>query len=280
MKRVFCEITSCELVIPEKPERVASLSPAITETLYMLGLGEKVVGVSAFDVHPIEARKKAILGSYSTTNIEKLRSLKPDVVFVTTGYQRQLALTLSKEFAVYALELPATIASIIDSVVKVALVMGVEETGRELAKTLYLKISELVNSLKLKVYVEIDLGGAVTFGAYSYITDGLAIMGAENIFGKDECEWRKPDFQRVLQEDPDAIIYEPKMFRKTTKEQVLEMLKKRGWHSVRAIKEGRVCVSPGPYDLIAHHGPSFILEAMPWIKSELTKAHPQSDTQL
>jgi len=131
MRKVFCEVTSSEVKLPDDIRRIVSLSPAITETLYLLGMGERVVGVSAFDVHPVEARRKPVLGSYSTTNTERLRALSPDVIFLTTGYQRPLVEKLSREFPVYAMELPPTVASILADVIKVGLVIDrVDEHAR------------------------------------------------------------------------------------------------------------------------------------------------------
>jgi len=119
------------------------------------------------------------------------------------------------------------------------------------------------------VYVEVDLGGPVTFGAYSYITDALSIVGARNIFADHACEWEKPDFDVVLQRDPEVIIYEPKMFRSKTLGEVLDMLGTRGWSKLSALTHGRVYITPAPYDFLAHHGPSFILKAIPWLDSTI-----------
>jgi len=269
LRRVYCEATSKSFEVPDSLERIVSLSPAVTETLFMLGLEDRIVGVSAFDVHPEKARKKPVLGSYSTTNTEKLASLKPQLVFLTTGYQRELALKLSEKFAVYAVELPVTVASIVDMVVKIGLVVGEAEAARALEKKLIQQTFELKTGVNKRVYVEIDLGGPVTFGAYSYITDALSLIGAENIFSDHYCEWEAPDFELVKKSRPDAIIYEAKMFRRLSVEEVCKKFLERGWAELCPIKNKRIFVTPGPYDLIAHHGPSFILEALPWMHRAL-----------
>lgn len=269
MRKVFCEITSRELTLPDEVERIVSLSPAVTETLYMLGMGDRIVGVSAFDVHPEEARRKPVLGSYSTTNLEKLRSLDPQLVFAVSGYQRELAFRLAELYPTYLVELPVSVCSIIDMVVKVGLVVNRAEEARRLEKAMLEALSKSLAvgaERSVNVYVEIDLGGPVTFGAYSYITDALSLVGGRNIFGDHPCEWEAPSFEEVSRLNPEVIIYEPKMFRTKTKEEVLEMFRRRGWEDVSAVAEGRVHVSPGPYDFLAHHGPSFVLRALPWLR--------------
>jgi ABC-type Fe3+-hydroxamate transport system, periplasmic component len=271
VRKIYCEITSRELELPERIERIVSLSPAVTETLFMLGLGERVVGVSAFDVHPAEARKKPVLGSYSTTNLEKLRVLNPQLIFLTSGYQRKLAAQLSQLYPTYVVELPVSVNSIVDMVVKVGLVVNEQDRARVIAKGMLRTLAQHVRDIQTtpSVYVEVDLGGPVTFGAYSYITDALSIVGARNIFADHACEWEKPDFDVVLQRDPEVIIYEPKMFRSKTLGEVLDMLGTRGWSKLSALTHGRVYITPTPYDFLAHHGPSFILKAIPWLDSTI-----------
>ncbi|CUS87223.1 substrate-binding protein, partial [Candidatus Kryptonium thompsonii] len=122
------------------------------------------------------------------------------------------------------------------------------------------------NKPKVKVYVEIDLGGPVTFGAYSYITDAIELLGGENIFGNYPAEWITPDDNKVKELNPDVIIYEPKMFSKNRdKDKIVNFLRGR-FGDVKAIKEDKVFITPGIYDFLAHHGPSFITEVMPWLK--------------
>jgi ABC-type Fe3+-hydroxamate transport system substrate-binding protein len=260
-RRIYCEVSGREINVPEKVDRIVSLSPAITETLYLLGLGDRIAGVTAYDVHPPEALNKTIVAGYNKVSLKKLKEVDPQLVFATTGYQRDLALKISELYPTYVIELPVSVASIIDMVVKVGDVTGEFEKARILSKSLLQKVSELSNSLNGKVYVEIDLGGPVTFGALSYITDGVELLGLKNIFGEDFVEWEVPNFKRVVEEDPDFIIYEPKMFSKTSREDVIKILHSRGWNKLRA----EVMITPGPYDFLAHHGPGFINEAMLWI---------------
>jgi len=274
MRKVFCECLGLELKLPDKCERIISFSPAVTESLFMMGLGEKIVGVSVYCVRPKEARKKTIIGSYSNTNIERIKSLKPDIIFTTTGYQREFAIKLSKYFPVYSIPLPLTITSLISTCAEVGYVAGYYEEARKLENEL---ISYLLNirpiNKKLKVYVEIDLGGPVSFGAFSYITNSLEYLGVKNIFSEEACEWLIPDFEKIKKEDPDVIIYEGKMFRQETKEEILKKLKNRGWENLKAIRNDNLFLTPPPYDFLAHHGPSFILEALPWLQNILKKVY-------
>jgi len=271
MRKVYCEITGKELFLPDRCERIVSFSPAVTEALFEMGLGEFVLGVSVYCVRPQIARKKVIVGSYNTFNEEKLRKLNPDIIFTTTGYQLDLIKNLGEKFQVYPVRLPPSVSEIISTSYEAGVVAGYFSNARELERKLTNKLSETIsdrkaNKPKVKVYVEIDLGGPVTFGAYSYITDAIELLGGENIFGNYPAEWITPDDNKVKELNPDVIIYEPKMFSKNRdKDKIVNFLRGR-FGDVKAIKEDKVFITTGIYDFLAHHGPSFITEVMPWLK--------------
>lgn len=272
MGGLFNEVLGTEVPVPEGPRRIVSFSPAATETLFQIGLGERVVGVSAFCARPAEAQRKRRVGSYNTVRKEVLDELKPDLILTVTGYQREFAQTLSKSYPVYPLELPVSVAGIIDFVVKVGLVAGATEKGRDLGASLLRSLGRLRKVSKLVSFVEIDLGGPVTFGAHSYITDAFRFLGSSQVYGDESSEWLVPDAKVVASKDPDAIFYEPKMYSVYKEEDLAAMVSSRGWGGLRAVDLGNLFVTPGPLDFLAHHGPSFITCALPWLEEKLQLA--------
>jgi ABC-type Fe3+-hydroxamate transport system substrate-binding protein len=270
--KVFSEVLGQEVEIPEQPARIVSFSPAATETLFEIGLGEKVVGVSAFCARPAEAKTKRKLGSYNTVRDEALDEVEPDLILTVTGYQREFAIRISKKYPVYPLELPVSVAGIVDFVVKVGLVAGATDRARELGGLLLKNVGGLKSLPDSTGYVEIDLGGPVTFGSYSYITDAFRLLGCRHLYGRERCEWRTPDLKSVAAGDPDLIVYEPKMFSKFGEDDLKRLISSRGWERLRAVREGNFFVSPGPLDFLAHHGPSFITQTMPWLEGRFRTA--------
>ncbi len=278
MGRLFNEILGAEVSVPEVPDRIVSFSPAATETLFLLGLGDKIAGVSAFCARPKEAKTKRRLGSYSTVRDEVLDEIRPDLIFTVTGYQREFAVKLSKKHPVYPLELPVSVAGIVDFVVKVGLVAGEADRGRRLAGDLMRKAGSLGAVPGLRSYVEIDLGGAVSFGAYSYITDAFRFLGSSHVYCDAPSEWLTPDPGWVAAQDPDLIVYEPKMYSGGRDAAVARLFESRKWGGLRAVKSGNVFVTPGPLDFLAHHGPSFVTEALPWLERTLREAKERGGT--
>lgn len=266
---LYNEVLGTHVSVPESPERIVSFSPAATETLFLLGLGDRVAGVSAFCARPAEARTKRRLGSYNTVRDDVLDQVRPDLILAVTGYQREFALGLSKRYPVYPLELPISVGGIVDFVVKVGLVAGEPGRGRGLAGELLRRVGRLGRVPDLRGYVEIDLGGPVSFGAFSYITDAFRLLGSSQVYEAEKAEWLKPDPKEVAARDPDLIIYEPKMSSGFDERGVEPLLESRGWEGMRAARVGNVFVTPGPLDFLAHHGPSFITEALPWLEGRL-----------
>lgn len=124
----------------------------------------------------------------------------------------------------------------------------------------------------LRAYVEIDLGGPVTFGSYSYITDAFRLLGCSTVYEEERCEWLKPDLREVAASDPDAIVYEPKMYATFGRKDFRRLVRSRGWENLRAVRARNAFMTPRPLDFLAHHGPSFVTDALPWLQRSLKKA--------
>lgn len=275
-RKVFNEILQKQLLLPEKCERIVSFSPAITEALFLMGLEKFVKGVSVYCVHPEEAREKIIVGSYNSFKEKVIDEINPDIIFTTTGYQLELIKNLRDKYPVYPLRLPPTLAELIANSVEAGLVAGYFDEARKLELTLFDQLRNFKNrrNYKLKrIYLEIDLGGPVTFGAYSYITDGINFIGGENIFQNESCEWLTPDDKKVAELNPEIIIYEPKMFSKNRdKNQIKDKLINR-FGEIDALRYDRLYITPGIYDFFAHHGPGFILRTLIWLREILDEVN-------
>jgi ABC-type Fe3+-hydroxamate transport system substrate-binding protein len=272
MVELFSEVLGKSVHVPEPPKRMVSFSPAVTEILFELGLGESVIGVSAFCARPPATKLKRRVGSYNTVSNELLDDLKPDLILTTTGYQRDFALRLSERYPVYPFELPVSVAGIIDTVVKVGLVTSVPDRARDFAGFLLGRLEGVRRKRRLRAYVEIDLGGPVSFGAHSYIVDAFKLLGSSTLFENERTEWLTPNLEAVRGMDPDMLVYEPKMYSRFDPEDAGTMVRSRGWEEMRAVRAGNLFVTPGPLDFLAHHGPSFITDALPWLGDKLEAA--------
>ncbi|OWP56642.1 MAG: ABC transporter substrate-binding protein [Thermoplasmatales archaeon B_DKE] len=261
------KLLSCngsEITLPDEVNRIISFSPSVTEILFQLGMEDRIVGISAFCARPEGTKKKRRVGSYGSARVEILDELKPDLILTISGYQKQFSDRISEKFPVYMFELPSTVAGIVDLVSRVGIVVNRNDEARKLSKDLLKAIPTGGGGRNLSGYLEIDLGGPVSFGSMSYITDALHLMGVESIYRNFNSEWLTPDERYIIENDPEIIFYEHKMYRDFPDNEMQKIIKERKWDKTSAGREGSIFPTPGTLDFFAHHGTSFITEVMPW----------------
>ena len=268
---LFSEVLGREVIVPERPSRIISLSPALTEILYMIGVWDRVVGVSVFDHKPPEAREKPKVGSYYKVNYRLMEELKPDLVLVTTGAQRRVLEELAEKYTVYPIPLPISVSGVIDQVVEVGVVVGELERARELQADLISKAARLRGALRgVRAYYEVFLGGPVTAGGHTYIVDAFRLLGIETPFEAVRTTWiTDPPVNVVKEFDPDVIIYEPSPYVEVNVENVLRDFENRGLGELKAVKERRIIIMPP--DSLAHYGPS-LLDTLENLAEQVRKA--------
>ncbi len=254
----------------DRPERIVSLNPSVTETLFELGAGDRVVGVSSWCHRPKEALSRPKVGSYTHLLEERLLSLKPDVVFTTTGAQRGVLERLMQlGIPTYPIPYPRDIYSILSMVADVGGLIGEEEAALKLCSEFLDRLQGLRAlarpDLRPKVYVEIDLGGPTIPGYFNHINHALYLSGLRNAFGDAPVDYvygmEVKGYEAVdvvaelRRRDPDVIVYESKSFHPRESEG-FEVMVSRGLSDLKAVRERRVLTLPA--DTLAHYGPSFL----------------------
>ncbi|AGJ63295.1 ABC transporter substrate-binding protein [Saccharolobus islandicus] len=264
--RVYNPLQDDYIRIPKPITKIVSLDPASTEIIFLLGLGDKVKATDAFSYRPEEARRTLKVGSYTHVNMDILEQINPDIIFTTAGAQKELTRKLiGLGFNVYPLPVPTNIAGILNNVLLIGNVLGAYQNARELYYNLYTIINELKVGRfknKLKVYVELDLGGPITLGFPTHISDGISLLGSINIFDDVSEAYFTPNDDEILKRNPDILIYEPKKLTDYEKERFYSILQQRGLFQLLS---KRIIFTKGDY--LAHMGPSFITDALIWLKS-------------
>src|SRR6187397_1387796 len=118
------------------PSRIVCLTEETTETLYLLGEGDRVVGVSGYTVRPIEARQKPRVSAFINARFEKIEALKPDLVLAFSDLQADIARELIKRgYPVYTFN-QRSVAEILQMIRIVAALVGRGDAGDRLASAL------------------------------------------------------------------------------------------------------------------------------------------------
>ncbi len=271
--RIYNEFLGETIEVPDYPERIVSLAPDITDILHRIGAWDRVVGVSLYCKRPPQAGEKPRVGAYLKVNEQKLCELKPDLILTTTGAQRKTTLDLlHRGYPVYPIKLPFTLYDILDNMVRVGAVVREMDSAYRESERLFELLKDFRKKLpSLRVMVEIDLHPEYTIGNASFLNHALDFMGLKNVFADVYASYFQTPYEIAAQKDPQLIIYEPKPMRrkKPTVEELKERYGKLGLGKTEAVREGRILITGG--DMVAHYGPAFIDEVMPFLIEEIQK---------
>jgi iron complex transport system substrate-binding protein len=196
------------------PQRIVSTAPSITELLYALGLGNRVVGVTRFCRYPPDALTKPKIGDYTAPNLEAIAALTPDLVVIQTN-PVHLADRLSK-LKLHVLEIDQeNIANIYKSIHEVGAATGSQRAAAELTGNIQeglAKIRARVSSQpRARVMFVIGrspdrLDGLVVAGRASYLNEVIEIAGGENVFKDAKAAYPEVSLEEVMARNPEVIV--------------------------------------------------------------------------
>jgi iron complex transport system substrate-binding protein len=194
------------------PQRIVSLAPNITEILFALGLGDRVVGVTRYCDYPAEALEKEKIGGMVDPNLEKIQSLRPDLIVAFRGNPLGVLNKLRNlHFPVFVLNLGSSLDGLFETIEKTGRVTRTESRAklltdglREKRQAIRLALSAILE--KPKVFLSVYGQGLWTCGEESYLNDLLVQAGGVNIAGKIKRRWLQLNREQLIHENPDVII--------------------------------------------------------------------------
>lgn len=190
-------------------ERIISLGSAITEQLYLLGLEDKIIGVTTYCQRPARAKQKKKVGTVIEVNIEQIVSLKPDLVFATPLINPKAKEKLRNlGIEVITFSAPKDFTEICEQFLELGKLTGREQEAQNILK----RVNEQIISIKQKVKglsqprVIVQLGAKPLFVVTkdSFINDFIEFAGGINIGPKDKSGLYSRE--KVLNDNPDVII--------------------------------------------------------------------------
>jgi len=243
------------------PQRIASVSPSATEMLFAIGVGDRVVGVTAFCDYPLEAKEREKVGSLGTPDLERLLKVNADLL-VTTPMRRPEVAARIERFGIHICTVEQrTLADVYASIIKLGKITGAEQRANELAAEMKAREAEIAHLYKdipvekrPRVYLELGAAPLITGGRLSFVNDVIEKAGGRNIAASIEKDWIKVDPEFVLRENPDIIIIGSMAMEGIARE---ALAKRIGWSQIKAVREGRVIDDINP-DYFLRPGPRII----------------------
>jgi iron complex transport system substrate-binding protein len=194
------------------PQRIVSLAPNITETLFSLGLGERIVGVTRYCDFPKNAQQKEKIGGMIDPNLEKILSLNPDLVIGFRGNPlRTLERIKSLGLPLFVLSMGTTLTSVYALIEKIGIITQKEDAAHELMLRLKTKHSYIQDSLRNveftpKVFFILHGPGLWTGGKDSLFDVLIKEAKGINIAGSINRKWLLFNREQLLYENPDILI--------------------------------------------------------------------------
>ncbi|MGD9630484.1 MAG: ABC transporter substrate-binding protein [Pyrinomonadaceae bacterium] len=197
--------------LPEKVERVVSLAPSLTESIFAVGAGDKLVGVTTYCNYPEAAKAIEKIGDTQTPNIERIVALKPDVVFVSTASQLEAFMaTLEQQgTAVYVMDAKG-IEDVIEDLRTLGKLLGVETSAESLASALGARVRKIESTsgpeAGQRVFIQISNEPLFTIGTDSFLTEVVQKAGGSSVTADVPSAYPKLSKETASAMNPNVII--------------------------------------------------------------------------
>jgi iron complex transport system substrate-binding protein len=196
------------------PRRIVSTAPSITEMLYALGLGDRVVGVTTFCHYPPEVAKKPKIGTYLRPDVEMILALRPDVVIAERSMIRGPVSLPSLKLNVVEVD-DSSIEGIYGSIREIGRLASVPERAEALCASIRSELERIRRATaplpRRKVLFIVGrtpgkIEDLIAAGNSSYLNELLALAGGENLLRDAAVAYAKISVEEVLARNPDVII--------------------------------------------------------------------------
>lgn len=246
------------VTIKENPQRIVSTAPSITELLFALNLGDRVVGVTDYCDWPpelVQMRKEGrieSIGGYWDPNIEKIVGLNPDLVLLSAGVpsHQQIAEQLqSLNITAVALYPGKTIDEIYDSIRLVGTITGKKGEAEKLVKNMVNRIKNVQSMIKdvenkPSVLFVLWLEPVYTCGNDTFISHVIHLAGGRNLFA-DLNGWPTVSVEEIVTRKPDVILITATMMMQAPEEIIQSLQNDPLWNSTPAVKNNRTYILIG-----------------------------------
>lgn len=245
------------------PSRIVCLTEETTETLYLLGEGERIVGVSGYTVRPPEARRKPRVSAFIHARFDRIVELQPDLVLGFSDLQADIAAELIRRgFPVHVFN-HRSIAGILQMIGIVGGLVGREARAQALATSLHDRLEQvrrLADAYGCRPSVFFEEWDQPLISGIQWVEELVEIAGGTPIFpelrnaglGRD----RIVDPDEVIRRNPDVII--ASWCGKAVRRE--RIATRPGWSDVAAVRHGRIHEIKSP--LILQPGPAALTDGL------------------
>jgi iron complex transport system substrate-binding protein len=240
--RIVTDQLGRQVTVSDKPRRVVSLAPNITEIIYALGQENLLKGVTLYSDFPPAAVSLPKVGSYVQLNLEKIVALKPDLcIAIKDGNPRVVARRLeSLNIPVYAVD-PKNLETVMQTVLEIGNLLNANQRADFLVQRMrsrVLKVKSLVTkaAYRPRVFFQIGISPIVSVGTDTFMHELIVLAGGKNL-AQGPVAYPRFSREQVLVLSPEVLII-TSMARAAVFEQVKAEWSR--WPNMPAIRDHRI----------------------------------------
>lgn len=206
---------STKIQVASAPQRIVCAAPSITELVFALGQGDRVIGVTDMCVYPPEGiRQKARIGGLYNPNRERILKMGPDLIITSGGFDALNALAASHGIASCSVRMD-TLKDIRAAVLKVGRVLGCADEATQVLARFDAELDDVRTRVKpyrpRRVYLCMThhpggLSSLSTCGNTTFLSELMDIAGGVNIFSDVKGAWPQVSKEALLKREPEVIL--------------------------------------------------------------------------
>ena len=263
------------------PQRIVCLTEETTETLYLLGQGDRVVGVSGYTVRPPEARQKPKVSAFINARFDRILALQPDLVLAFSDLQAELAAELVRRGLTVVTFNQRTVAEILQMIRMLGGLVGCQPQAEALADRLEQDLARIrreAERLPTRPRVFFEEWDEPLISGIRWVEELVDIAGGAPIFPElasaSLAKDRIVDPAEVARRDPE-VIFASWCGKKVQKDKIRS---RPGWDRVSAVRDDRIYEIKSTY--ILQPGPASLTEGIAQLHEHLRSFAPQRDDRI
>jgi iron complex transport system substrate-binding protein len=231
--------------VPQPVRRIISLAPSLTETVFALGAGDRLVGDTAYCDYPAEALHKHKVGGVINPSIETIVALRPDLVLATKGINRRETVVALEQLgiATYATD-PRTVESMLASVARLGELIGASDAGHQLVAGLRERLDNLKRRMATiaprRVLFVVWLDPLITVGRDTFLADALRRAGAESVIQSSQ-DWPQINLEEIVRLQPEYLVFANSRAESSLRD-FQALAEFPGWRNLEAVQNNRVAI--------------------------------------
>ncbi|HKP86775.1 MAG TPA: cobalamin-binding protein [Blastocatellia bacterium] len=212
--RAFADEIGREIKVTEHPQRIVSLAPSVTETLFALGLGDRVVGVTSYCDYPPEAAEKEKVGDTLRPSIERIVALKPDLVVASTASQlEQFVRDLDKVGIPVYVSNPRDLEGVLRSIGMIGDITRAGDRAEGLTGDMRARVNAIESRMagikqRPKVLFVLGVEPLITVGGASFINEMISRAGGDSVSAGLDAEYPTFSLETAVASRPEVIFFQ------------------------------------------------------------------------